>query len=86
MALELDEQTRVRREKLQKMRDAGQAYPHFVEVKNSIDELLKHEAQTDPEKLKALGTYSIAGRVQFIRAFSKAGFLKIRERNGSLQI
>jgi lysyl-tRNA synthetase, class II len=86
MAAELDEQTRVRREKLVKLREAGGAYPHFVEVKNTIDELLKHEAETDSEKLKSLGSYSIAGRVQFIRAFGKAAFLKIRDRKGSIQI
>ncbi len=86
MAAELDEQTRVRREKLQKLRETGGAYPHFVEVKDKIQDLLKHDAETDPEKLKEAGTFSIAGRVQFIRAFGKAAFLKIRDRSGSLQL
>jgi lysyl-tRNA synthetase class 2 len=83
---DLDEQTRVRREKLQKLRDAGQAYPHFVEVKNHIGELLEYESEKDAEKLKSLGSFSIAGRVQFIRAFGKAGFVKIRDRQASLQL
>lgn len=83
---ELNEQSRVRRGKLDAIRENGGAYPHNVEVENTATEILtKYASQEDSEVLRGEGTFSIAGRVAFIRAFGKAGFLKIRDRSGTIQ-
>lgn len=82
-----DEQSLVRRQKLEKLRNAGRAYPHSVEVKNTCGQILAEFSDTqDSEKLKAGGVQIVAGRVAFIRSFGKAGFVKIRDRSGTLQL
>jgi len=85
----IDEQSQVRREKLAKLREkkqAGGAYPHNIKVTHTSGEVLeKFSEEQDPNKLLEFGTVSIAGRVAFVRAFGKAGFVKIRDRKGALQ-
>jgi lysyl-tRNA synthetase, class II len=86
-AADLSEQSRVRREKLEELRGQGKAYPHNVSVTHSTRDVLeKFSAEEDSEKLRAAGTFVLAGRVSFIRAFGKAGFLKLKDRHDSLQV
>ena len=84
---QLDEQSKVRREKLEELRKLKLDYPHNVEVENTSEELLaKFGEEQDSDKLRTKGSFSVAGRVAFIRKFGKAGFLKIRDRKGTLQL
>jgi lysyl-tRNA synthetase class 2 len=83
----LDEQTQVRRDKLQQLRAQQKAYPHGVKVNACSQELLTlHAQEKDPERLKTAGKFTLAGRVHFLRSFGKAGFIKIRDRKGVIQI
>ena len=84
---EIDEQSRVRREKLEQLRNAKRAYPHGIRIShNSAEIFSKYSEVSDAAVLAEAGSLSLAGRVNFIRAFGKAGFVKIRDRKGTLQI
>ncbi len=88
VALDADEQTLMRRKKLDELRGKGKAYPHNIKVSHKCADLIEaYSAVTDEAALRAAGEQiSIAGRVSFIRAFGKAGFVKIKDRSGTLQI
>ncbi len=84
---EIDEQTRIRREKLQGLRDKGLAYPHFMEASHkAADIIAKFHEEKDPEKLKAFGNLTMGGRTIFLRSFGKAGFVKILSRGTPFQV
>jgi lysyl-tRNA synthetase class 2 len=84
--LDLDEQSRVRREKLEQLRQRGLAYPHFIQSTHSPAEIMaKYSEEKDVEKLKAVGTVSIGGRCVFVRSFGKAGFVKVLSRGATFQ-
>jgi lysyl-tRNA synthetase class 2 len=81
------EQARVRREKLGHLREKNRAYPHSIQVTHKNAELIQqYNHLTTTEELTTQGTFKIAGRVQFVRSFGKAGFVKIRDRSGVLQL
>jgi lysyl-tRNA synthetase class 2 len=85
--VDLNEQTRVRREKLEALRAKKLAYPHHVKVNSTSGEIFaRYSEEQDAEKLKSQGNFSLGGRVQFLRSFGKAGFIKIRDRKGVIQI
>ena len=85
--LSADEQTQVRRDKLSKLRDKGRAYPHGIFIENHTGEILeKYSEVQDPVELEKAGRFVLAGRVAFIRSFGKAGFVKIKDRHGQLQL
>lgn len=85
--LSSDEQSQVRREKLQKMRDQGVAYPHDIKVTHTALEILsKFAEENEASVLNSAGTFAVAGRVAFVRSFGKAAFVKIRDRSGVLQL
>lgn len=85
--LDLDQQTQVRRSKLEALRSAGEAYPHNVKVSHTARQLIEaYGAVENSDDLRARGTFSIAGRISFMRFFGKAGFFKIRDRSGTFQI
>lgn len=82
-----DEQTRVRREKLEALRSAGVAYPHNVKVSHTALEIIsKFGSIESSDELRTQGTFSVAGRISFMRFFGKAGFFKIRDRSGTIQV
>jgi len=97
-----DEQTRVRREKLAKLRADKRAYPHSVKVSHTSAQLLSRFAQIIPPgakdaagqlppapdagEIEAYGQVSLAGRVGFVRSFGKAAFVKIKDRAGTIQV
>ncbi|MEZ4815243.1 MAG: lysine--tRNA ligase [Bdellovibrionota bacterium] len=86
-AEQADEQTRVRREKLEQLRQKGKAYPHFVKSTHSAAEVFaKWGEEKDPETLKAAGNLSLGGRCVFIRSFGKAGFVKLLSRGHNIQL
>jgi lysyl-tRNA synthetase class 2 len=83
----MDEQSKVRRDKLQKLRDQGRAYPHSIKVGATAKDVLSRYGEIhDANILTEAGSFSLAGRVNFIRSFGKAGFVKIRDRSGTLQL
>jgi lysyl-tRNA synthetase, class II len=85
--VELDEQTKVRRAKLESLRQAGLAYPHQIKVSHTAKEIIaEHGATEDSDQLRSKGTMSVAGRISFMRFFGKAGFFKIRDRSGTIQV
>lgn len=85
--MDLDEQSQVRRTKLDTLRTAGQAYPHNVKVSHTAHEIVaKFGGLETSEQLREQGTFSVAGRISFMRFFGKAGFFKIRDRSGTLQV
>ncbi|MEO5667060.1 MAG: lysine--tRNA ligase [Bdellovibrionota bacterium] len=84
--LELSEQSRVRREKLEEWRASGNAYPHNIKVTHGSREIVsKYSEEHDVEKLKAAGDFTVAGRVSLLRSFGKSGFLKLKDRDDSIQ-
>jgi lysyl-tRNA synthetase class 2 len=84
--VDLADQTRVRREKLEKQRQRGQAYPHQVKVTHVAAKVLQeYGEEQDPARLQSVSV-QLAGRVAFVRSFGKAGFVKIRDRSGVLQL
>ncbi len=90
-ALSLDEQTQVRREKLEKLRAEGLAYPHDVKVTHTTADIFKRFSQPKPDTddtaaVAEFGRVALAGRVAFFRSFGKAGFVKIRDRHGQIQL
>lgn len=75
-------------EKAQKLREAGiNPYANnFIPKDNAAQILQEHDLKT-AEILATLNQkVSIAGRVMAIRSFGKAGFIKLRDRTGELQI
>lgn len=82
---DLPEQMRVRREKRQRMLDAGvDPYPLLVDRTHTIREIVEsHDAeQLGPDAHTGL-TVSITGRVIFLRNTGKLCFVRLREGDGS---
>lgn len=83
----LDEQSRVRREKLEKLRSLSKDYPHNIKASHSGGEIFAQWGEEkDAEKLKAAGTLSVGGRCIFLRSFGKAGFVKLLSREHTVQL
>ena len=82
------EQTRIRKEKLQYLKDKGvdpfgskyERTHHAKQIKGAYDTLPKEEL----ESLKV--EVSIAGRIMLKRGQGKAGFMHIKDRSGTIQI
>ncbi len=68
------------------LRAAGiNPYANNIRPKHLASELMAFDKEPD-EKLAERGPVSIAGRIIFIRSFGKAGFLRLRDRTGELQV
>lgn len=63
-------------------------YPNGIVAKNTAVEVFNLYSAKTREELEANKTsdYSISGRIMAIRLFGKAGFIKIQDRTGSIQI
>lgn len=61
-------------------------YPNGMVASALARELIKKYDSFSAEQLAPLESFSIAGRVMFRRSFGKAGFLKIRDRSGEIQV
>jgi len=77
-----------RLEKAQKLRAEGvNPYPNGISPNALCRNLNDTYQEWDAVRLEGLmQTFSLAGRVMFRRSFGKAGFIKIRDRSGELQI
>ena len=73
------EQERVRREKLEKLKEAGvQAYPERFELSHTLKEV-----RTLPD---GTGGISVAGRITAIRRMGKLSFISIQDLEGKIQL
>ena len=63
-------------------------YPNGINVKNTAAEIFNLYSDKSREELETNKTpdYSISGRIMAIRLFGKAGFIKVQDRTGSIQI
>ncbi len=74
------EQIRVRREKLTRIREAGQAYPNTWRSDHSAAEIHLEHAEHDAEKLAEIGQQvRVAGRMMAHRVMGKSSFIKIQD-------
>jgi lysyl-tRNA synthetase class 2 len=82
---DLPEQMQVRRDKRQRILDAGEAaYPIKVERTHTIKEIReKYDPQDLPADTRTGEIVSVAGRVMFLRNTGKLCFVKLREGDGS---
>ena len=83
-----NEYIKVRREKIQKLRDEG-INPFKNDIKPSIliIDLIDTYAGTDPESFeKDLKIYSIVGRITAIRSFGKSAFIQIKQDDNNFQV
>lgn len=79
---------RVRRDKLQRIIDAGfDPYPALARTDITVTQVISDHAQSSPEELDtAHRTVSIAGRVMTIRDHGKTAFLDLSEGGSRIQI
>ncbi|MBI2609157.1 MAG: lysine--tRNA ligase [Deltaproteobacteria bacterium] len=83
----MDQYYKLRLEKLETLAKKRNPYPNDFKPQNLALELaqkFKDQETQELEKLKE--KFSLAGRIMANRSFGKAGFLKLQDRSGSLQI
>ena len=81
------EQIVVRRRKLADLREQGTtAYPNDFRPDQSTGEVHARFGGLDDAALAGAGAVRVAGRVIALRDFGKAGFLKLQDRAGALQV
>ncbi len=78
-------------QRLQKMHDLRakgiEPYQNTLIPQNLAHDLMATYDSKEASELEALNeTFSLAGRVIFIRSFGKAGFMKLRDRSGEFQV
>ncbi len=75
-------------EKIAALREAGIApYPNGFPVENVLSEVLEAAGDRDNEALEAdESRFVVAGRLRFKNEMGKAGFARIQDRSGRLQI
>src|SRR3989338_3401484 len=80
--------TQARRQKIKEYEAAGiQAYPQNIKPTHLASEIVNAFDAKSPEDLEqSEKQFSISGRVIFERSFGKAGFLKLKDRSGALQV
>jgi len=81
------EQIVVRRRKLAALREQGTtAYPNDFRPDQSAGEVHARFGGADADALVTAPAVRVAGRVVALRDFGKAGFLKLQDRAGTLQV
>ena len=85
---ETTEQMEVRRQKLQKLKDAGEPlYPNDFKPEHQSAGLRAEYGALPDERLAELPTnFSVAGRIMAIRSFGKASFFHLQDRKGRIQV
>lgn len=80
--------TQARKQKMTELAASGiSAYPQNIKPTHLAADVIAHFDSKSKEELEAeTGTFAVAGRVIFERSFGKAGFLKLKDRSGALQI
>ena len=77
-----------RLDKLAALREAGvEPYPSGLAVSHRIADVLDAGGELPNEALEALdGTYTVAGRLRFKNEMGKAGFARIQDQSGRVQL
>ncbi|MDP9130374.1 MAG: OB-fold nucleic acid binding domain-containing protein [Candidatus Binatota bacterium] len=85
---EENQQVEVRKQKLAKLRDAGQiVYPNDFKPTHSVAAVIAAAGRSSDEELHANPTQIVvAGRIMAIRRMGKASFFHIQDRRGRLQV
>ena len=85
---EFTEQEKVRREKLEKLKELGiDPFGHQYEVTDySLDIKNKYAELTHEELEEKNVMVRVAGRIMFIRKMGKASFFSIKDKLGNIQI
>ena len=81
------EQITVRRSKLARMREAGEAYPNGWRTDRTTAALYGEYGQFDVERLSEINqSVRIAGRIMAHRVMGKSSFIKLQDGTGSIQL
>jgi len=84
---DIDELIAQRREKLEKLREAEQAYPNDFRRDSLADELHQTHGESDKETLESVRIrVSVAGRMMTRRVMGKASFAHIQDMSGKIQL
>ena len=85
--MEDNELLNIRREKISELEKSGiDLYPNDIKPENTTEEILSQYGNLDGEALSHLeNSFSVAGRLMFIRNFGKAAFVKIQDYKGQIQ-
>ena len=84
---DIDELIAQRREKLEKLREAEQAYPNDFRRDSLADELHQTHGESDKETLESVRIHvSVAGRMMTRRVMGKASFAHIQDMSGKIQL
>src|SRR3990172_9566775 len=85
---EITEQMEVRRQKLLKLKESGQAlYPNDFKPAHVTSDLIAGYGSFSDEQLHAVeNEFSLAGRIMGARSFGKASFFHLQDRAARLQI
>ncbi|MDT8321168.1 MAG: lysine--tRNA ligase [Xanthomonadales bacterium] len=76
-----------RRAKLAALREAGQAYPNDFRKNATSGSLLKRFGASDAEELERVDeTFAVAGRMMAKRVMGKIAFVRLQDRDGSIQL
>src|SRR3989338_121365 len=86
--MSIEEEYQNRLAHLEELKKQGAAlYPNQLRVTHTSAEILERFGETSKEELEKLDErFAIAGRLMFLRSFGKAGFWKIKDRRGTLQV
>ncbi len=85
--LELNEQMQLRRDKLEELRQRGEAYPNgFVRDAISSDIVAEFEAQEKDAIAEQNKVVTIAGRIMTRRLMGKASFVHLQDVGGRIQV
>ncbi|MCH8163863.1 MAG: lysine--tRNA ligase [Proteobacteria bacterium] len=84
---DIDELIAQRREKLEKLREAEQAYPNDFRRDSLADDLHQTHGESDKETLESVRIrVSVAGRMMTRRVMGKASFAHIQDMSGKIQL
>ncbi|MBP9837849.1 MAG: lysine--tRNA ligase [Proteobacteria bacterium] len=84
--LEISEQARVRREKLNKIKEKRYPYPNDVKLTSNAKSV-RAKAELEKEKTpEERETVTIAGRIMTVREMGKASFFNLQDKTGRVQI
>ncbi len=81
------EQITVRRAKLARMREAGEAYPNSWRTDTTTAAIQSEFGACDGEQLNEISrSVSVAGRIMAHRVMGKSSFIKLQDGSGSIQL
>jgi len=81
------EQILVRREKLKRIREAGQAYPNTWRTDHTTADIFERFEDQDASHLEEVGhRVSVAGRIMAHRVMGKSSFVQIQDGSGRIQL